>query len=127
MKASSCQRRIFGSVLIIFCSLYLWSSAHIQISQAKEQSSVYQKKIALKFEAEALAKHLLELSPDAQNEFFISDDFSWLQRVDEDLLKQGLNTDKIKQIYRKSGITPKTVKQMSDELKRLADQLLNSQ
>ena len=104
---------------------------------AAHQSPVYQQQIVLKHETEVLSQYLSKSAVDFDKDEeirsdFTAHDFPWLKAVTDDLTKQGLSVDNLVKIYNESqrsgtGVTSETLKKMSDELHKLANQLPNAQ
>jgi hypothetical protein len=123
MRKTLWKRLAWGIPLACFFVLLIIVTVRVQQIQSREQNPIYQHRIVLIHDARVLAKHLPEIAPDVQDNFFESHDYEWLASVRNDLQAQGLNVDKLNQIYRKNGLTQKTLKQMADELNSLATEL----
>lgn len=126
-----------GISLAAFCLTLIAVSVRIQLVQAKQQSPVYQQQITLKHETEMLAKWLRVVSPrldatppdfELRSEFMPSGyGVQRLNSVADDLLKQGIEVTNVVRMFRDAqssgGVKGETLREIADELKRLASQL----
>jgi len=103
---------------------------------AAHQSPIYHQQIELQHETRVLAKYLSKISVDFDKDQmaradFASHDFVWVKEVTDNLTKEGLDVSPVVDIYDKAqqtgGLKGETLKEMSDQLTKLANQLPNTE
>ncbi len=147
MKSSVILRRIVGILLIAFSALYLVAAIRVQLSATREQTALYQNQIVIKDHALRLAKEISDYADRCDNgsPLFIFKDFQdhhcgeRAHKIADQMEDEGLNVGEINFLLSQldtidfnygynieANILQRALRQIADELKRVANELPTS-
>jgi hypothetical protein len=134
MKQSTWKMRLFGLVLIAFCSMYLWAMIRANLSESAEKSPIYQGQMVLKNHVKNFARNLIAFAksytpnnPGSADSF--RDEMDDINSYAKQLKSEGVPSDNLEKLFDKSYTFSTQAEQaanwidIANELNRMADML----